>query len=465
MLVLHVIYMKGKIRITMKYKIRKKIRISVHRNIQTINTIFITLLIILIGCTGATDLAIVKYADEAMALFSLVQISCHFKRLKANLLYFKIFRITVISLVIIILWGIISNINSKVITEVGPILIDIFSMVKIPVAFIYVLGIMGKKEKTIVLNNLIPLMRIFTFVCFICAILNLFTDIGMYYDIRYGFRTFRFIYHNPGSLALVLICIYILLTVTGGQINKIIGICGLFTVFLTFRAVALATIGIIVLLKFYSMLKGMKKEKKFRIAGLIPVGMIAVIMGWNQIDIYFLHEETPRLLLLEGSIFVFQKYFPLGSGFATYGSSQAFEAYSILYRQLGFGMIYGLDPRTGYYSTDTFWPMMIAQFSIIGVLAYLYLLYLQAQVIFSIRNEKKRFSIASLLAYLFINSMAGAIYTSALGMFVYIFIGLLVYDDDLASDKTKKEQKLFKSKSYWRLEKYKKKNDFSMKSP
>lgn len=436
--VLHAIYMKGKIRITMKYKIRKKIRISVHRNIQTINTIFITLLIILIGCTGATDLAIVKYADEAMALFSLMQILCHFKRLKTNLLYFKMFRITAISLVIIILWGIISNINSKVLVEVIPILIDAFSMVKIPVVFIYVLGIIKNRDKRIVLNNLMPLARIFTFICFICAIFNLFTDIGMHYDVRYGFRSFRFIYNNPGTLALVLICIYVLLIVEGGQINKIIGRCGLFAMFLTFRAVALAATGIIVCLKVYSMLKGMKSERKFRIAVLIPVGLIAVIAGWNQIDTYFLRQETPRFLLLKGSIFVFQKYFPFGSGFATYGSSQAFEAYSILYRQLGFNMVYGLDPGTGYYANDAFWPMMIAQFSIIGVLAYLYLLYLQTQVVFSIRNKKKRFTIASLLAYVFINSTAVAIYTAASGMFVYIFVGLLVCDDDFKSNGIKK---------------------------
>lgn len=423
-------------------------RVSVHRNIQTVNTIFITLLIILIGSTGATDLAIVKYADEVMALFSLMQIVCHFKRLKANLLYFKMFRATVISLVIIILCGIISNINSKVLTEVVPILIDAFSMVKIPVVFIYVLGILKNKERKIILNNLVPLARIFTFVCFICTILNLFTDIGMSYDIRYGFRSFRFVYNNPGSLALILICTYVLLIVEGGQINKILGRCGLFAMFLTFRAVALATTGIIVCLKLYSMSKDIKKRKKFRIAGLIPIGLIAVIAGWNQIDTYFLHEETPRLLLLKGSIFVFQKYFPFGSGFATYGSSQAFEVYSILYRQLGFDMVYGLSPRAGYYANDTFWPMMLAQFSLIGVLAYLYLLYLQVQVVFSIRNKKKRFPIASLLAYVFINSMAAAVYTSALGMFVYIFIGLLVFDDDFVSDEVKKDQKLFKIKDY-----------------
>lgn len=443
---------KWRTEFAMKYKI--KIRVSVHRNIQTVNTIFITLLIILIGCTGATDLAIIKYADEAMALFSLVQISCHFKRLKANLLYFKMFRITIISLTIIILWGVISNINSKILLEAIPILIDAFSMVKIPIVFIYVLGIMKNTDKKIVINNLIPLARIYTFVCFICAILNLFIDIGMYYDIRYGFRSFRFIYHNPGTLAVVLICIYVFLIVEGGQINKILGRCGLFAVFLTFRAVALATIGIIVCLKFYSMLKGMKKRKKFQIAGLIPVGLIAVIMGWHQIDTYFLHGETPRLLLLKGSFFVFQKYFPFGAGFATYGSAQAFEAYSMLYRQLGFDMIYGLNPGTGYYANDSFWPMMIAQFSIIGVLAYLYLLYLQAQMIFSIGSKKKRFAMACLLTYLFINSMAGAIYTSALGMFVYIFIGLLVCGEDFVSNERIKAQKLFKIKNNWSLGNY-----------
>jgi hypothetical protein len=78
-----------------------------------------------------------------------------------------------------------------------------------------------------------------------------------------------------------------------------------------------------------------------------------------------------RLALYMGSIEVARDHFPLGGGMGRYGSWMARVEYSPLYREYGLDNVSGLRPNNPQYATDTFWPMVLGEFGVIGLVAYL----------------------------------------------------------------------------------------------
>ena len=86
---------------------------------------------------------------------------------------------------------------------------------------------------------------------------------------------------------------------------------------------------------------------------------------------YVLNGKAPRTLLYRGSITVAHDYFPFGAGFARYGSYLSGVHYSPVYFRLGFENVYGLEPGIGgLYFTDTFWPAILGESGLFGLVAF-----------------------------------------------------------------------------------------------
>ena len=81
--------------------------------------------------------------------------------------------------------------------------------------------------------------------------------------------------------------------------------------------------------------------------------------------------NAPRYLFFYYGGKTANTYFPLGSGFATFGSDQAARNYSRLYYQYGFNSLFGMNTEDGSFLSDTFWPMAIGQFGWIGSILYI----------------------------------------------------------------------------------------------
>ena len=82
-------------------------------------------------------------------------------------------------------------------------------------------------------------------------------------------------------------------------------------------------------------------------------------------------DTPPRLALYWGSVLVARDYFPLGAGLGRYGSWMSRIVYSDLYVQYGLDKIWGLGPTQPKFITDTFWPQILGETGVIGLLAYL----------------------------------------------------------------------------------------------
>ena len=79
---------------------------------------------------------------------------------------------------------------------------------------------------------------------------------------------------------------------------------------------------------------------------------------------------NPRLLLYATSVDVARDYFPLGAGLGRYGSPMSRVDFSPLYAHYGLDRIWGLTPDYDAFITDTFWPHILGEIGVFGLIGY-----------------------------------------------------------------------------------------------
>ena len=79
--------------------------------------------------------------------------------------------------------------------------------------------------------------------------------------------------------------------------------------------------------------------------------------------------ESPRSQLFSGAIKVADHYFPLGSGFGTYGGAGSKKFDWSLYDDLGFGRYWWYGKEN--YLMDTYWPNPLAETGYFGAMMLL----------------------------------------------------------------------------------------------
>jgi hypothetical protein len=77
-----------------------------------------------------------------------------------------------------------------------------------------------------------------------------------------------------------------------------------------------------------------------------------------------------RSALYGASVQIARDRFPLGAGLGRFGSHMSRVKYSPVYHAYGLDRIRGLQANNSDYVTDTFWPMVLGETGIIGVIAY-----------------------------------------------------------------------------------------------
>lgn len=146
---------------------------------------------------------------------------------------------------------------------------------------------------------------------------------------------------------------------------------------LTFRRKSIASVAIVAIVSRL-VLPGMRTRFVVVLSVLLPLGLI---LGWqplmdvvtNTYEEYFTSiDTTARTTMTIDSVALAMAAFPLGVGFGRFGSAVASSNYSPLYDQLGYTRIYGMGPgERGGYLTDTFWPAILAETGVLGLLCYM----------------------------------------------------------------------------------------------
>jgi hypothetical protein len=132
-------------------------------------------------------------------------------------------------------------------------------------------------------------------------------------------------------------------------------------------------------------------------------------------------------MLTRDCIKIANTYFPFGSGFATFGSHMASLQYSPLYSSRGYGKFYGMSPGNGAFLSDTFWPIVIAQFGYIGLILFLLILLNFLRIAFKFREGSPcRFiALFSILMYMLISSTGESSFFNPFSGMFFIIFGLL----------------------------------------
>ena len=284
----------------------------------------------------------------------------------------------------------------------------------------------GKTDKERLLRSLWPVLNVITCALFLLCLLNLFTPIFPK-ELRFGLPAIKLFFTAYTALVAqcVFLCALYFRLYEYFQKRILIPVALLFFVMLcTQRTKAL---GAIVCITFIYLILFRQKKR----IGLLAWGAagLAVFAAVCQFLYYYvkLGTESARAVLTIASPFIAKDYFPFGTGWATYGSAFSVEPYSPIYEMYHMSGVWGISPSYHAFVSDTFWPMLLAQCGIIGLLSYIGLLVLLFQKVFAL-NKKNACTFAAALIptlYLLIASTGESAFMNPTAIPFALLLGFL----------------------------------------
>lgn len=393
-------------------------------NLRNIGSATIAVIFVFLMCLeNLTDIGILKtlfrYSDELFALLCMFYLVRHIH-------YLLKYKAVIIALWLVLLAvGAVSSViyryQSLMISGVDGILIVSKFMIGYLAAFVYTRlhpGDLCQKA-----NGAVRMVTVILFLLMVHDMI--FTPIFPQGEYRYFTNSVVLMFPHATYCAAAMATILIFLGYTdkdGGNIPYMI----LATVIgmLTLRAKAMAFFAVYWLL--YVSLVVLRLRNVFALLGIGGLG--GLIVGMEQILLYFFdtNHYSPRNIMLQDSIELANQYFPLGTGFATFGSTLAAQHYSPIYTQLGYEKLDGMQSTNTSYLTDCFWPEIIAQFGWIGTVVFVIVVVLL--LILAIRKIKKNvyagYGMLAIMVFMLINSTAESSFFNPTSFFLFILFGL-----------------------------------------
>lgn len=334
---------------------------------------------------------------------------------------------------LVIVVGILGNCASGIMQNPFLIAVDIISTVKVIIAYYWIIGFrMSTDDWDDVIRLLAKWIRAAVMLMFVLFVMAYVLKLPLLGEVRYGIKSYRFLFNNPGNFSKLFYFIVPLLTADlqyGNTVYKkvMLGIA-LLIWFMTMRSRAIAFVACYLLFAFWYFYIKEKHIKKVNIVYVIPIGVICLLLGWRQLIFYFTNETQTRSALLRYGVVTMKEYFPIGSGFGTYASDIAKTHYSPLYTQYGFLNIYGMGKTHTNFLNDNYWPMIMGQFGIIGtilVIAILVLLY-REMIKNVLKNRYLYLSALCMTAFLVISSIASKSYSEFSMIPIFMIHGIFV---------------------------------------
>lgn len=308
-----------------------------------------------------------SYYDEILAVSSLLSLFFSMAMRKSR--FTREMKIALCLLFAIVVIGLFGNFLSGIVSDTFFILVDILACSKFFIIYFALKSILGNTSYFV--SYMVRESKVLLVLMLACLVINQFVDIGMTYEMRYGLKAFQFVFIHPTHMVtLSLACMAFIYSDASNGWKKYIGIAlVLMAMSLRSRWVALALVIVLIII---FVRKGSTRAP-FVVIGVGSVS--AFLVGQAQMSVYYgSASESARGHLMTTALSVFQNFFPLGAGFASFGSGVTKTIYSPLYYQYGLQNVYGLAPNNPSYLTDTFWPVVLAQFGFLGLIIWLLLL-------------------------------------------------------------------------------------------
>lgn len=346
-----------------------------------------------------------------------------------------------LSMVLLTVIGLISNYCSGLLGSKFAIVIDIISTFKVILAFLWAKDLMCDRDR--IIRIMAKIGRVVVLIMVVCLAVSQFADIGMSDTPRYGIKSFEFVFNNAGNCSKFFYFLVPLLLAdlkSGVTWTKKLSIAAACVVWLmTLRSRAFSFIALLAVFALLYFSKGGMEKIKIKWYHIALLGAVAVYFSWDKLMLYFVSDNQARGVLLRYSLVTMQTYFPLGSGFGTYGSDIAATYYSPLYDLYGFRKIYGMGHVHTHYLNDNYWPMIFGQFGVIGSVLMIGILgSIHKKVYRSLQHDRYYlFAAMCAMAFLLLSSVASKSYSEFSSICIFLLLGLLIprRDEPVVDDK------------------------------
>ena len=360
-----------------------------------------------------------QYFDEAFALLIIPIGLCYIIKQKkyGDINWLKVF------LIGLNLIGYIASYKYKYqnfnIVIADSLIISKFFMIYYVASKIWDLDMINRYRRNLVFN-----VKIIINVLFLLTILEYLFEIFPS-DTRYGILSNKLFYSHQTYLAAITIFLYALYIMAS---RKVFDIYVLLLITILISTLRIKAFGGAVIV-FFVIFVVWKSKKQFSLNRIAILGVIFFVLFYNSISYYFFTDRTDmaRTQILNNSISVANDYFPIGAGFATYGSYYSGVSYSPLYYKYGMSNTWGLSPNYYDFVSDSFWPMILGQFGYIGVLLYiLILIQLFYRIQKSFEPNNITFYMAKLICYIYllVSSIAENSFAGPIAISFAVIIGL-----------------------------------------
>lgn len=364
----------------------------------------------------------VSYVDEIVTVVALLYLLyCHANKRKTNPSNKKIIVYAMLLNIIGILSSFVNEGN-----KLFPAIIDAFTCNKFIIVFAATMFYVQKNERM--------LMIFFTMnrsIRAILCILGTLTSLNFVFGFfpHHGYRMFiptqKLFFEHPNDLAYVaLICAVILVFNSQRYKNDFYLVIATFIVVATMRMRHVAMMLIIWVVYFYFI--KMRLRSKFMLG--ISVVAVAFLIGYDQFVNYYGNVTETRGIVTSVSFALANSHFPLGVGFAGYGSNMARQYYAPIYESLGFTRIWGLNFENDTFLTDQFWPAVIGQFGWIGLILFVLILVQIYKMLAPLLKKEIYAYVSALLLFVYeiLTSLGETAYYNPLAVVVFFIMAICI---------------------------------------
>ena len=369
------------------------------------------------------------YADEGVAAVCILLVIVMIfttGRICIRRYYLLLFSILVI--------GVFGNIFWNVQTDMKVILRDLFLFVKPYVILLYIQLTLTESRANAIYKFAMSISKALLVITAVSSVITLKIPLGMTTDRG----TFLFLGEFTGVVSWW--TILFLAVVCSDKKNSRLFYFLLSTLIIIRSGSGLGTLALVLAVCVYFFVEMKKKFNWYYIFLMIP---LCLWIGKNEIIEYLLNDTAPRFLLFYYAFVTASNCFPLGSGFASYGSTTAISEYSKLYYEYGFNKRWGMSEEYHPFLMDSYYPQIIAQFGYFGsVLYFPFLLAVLKKIILRVIDNNCR---CSCLFLFFSWCIAGFGFgtASSWGCTVYLLLPVLAVagKSSLVSNSVKKSSK------------------------
>jgi hypothetical protein len=325
-------------------------------------------------------------------------------------------KVTISLLSALVVIGILSNIISGYHKSILGIIYDIFSLSKYFLVYCSVLSCFDNTDTDFFL---VWMVRFFKLLVVALSVTYLLMWLGVVQGTaegysRFGLPVLTVFGSHPSFCAAVgalATCVFL-----SNRKYKTYAVLGIIVCLGSLRAKALIFTMVIIYVLIFS-----KRKLSFWNA-LAILGIIAFVLA----DFFFAYYEGSRGIALRTSYAIAARYFPLGSGFATFGTVMSARYYSDVYFDFGLSNRWGFSIYNSSWVGDGGFATIIGQFGWLGFAIFGLLIFYTYRHAYRVSNTtSSRLPVIGLCAYMLISSTNEIAYTSQAAVLFAITMAVL----------------------------------------